>query len=464
MSSKMYQNTMVFKPTITITKKRKACVQCREGKRKCDGKNPCSRCLRSRGKTCTYENQPLSKTQLTIAQPYHQKQLFNVSIRRKYIESYFEGINPSIMFTRGSYSHDIYDNPVNKSQKLQENAILACATRSFGAPSHIYQLFERKACNLASELINNYSYETALGFNYLSYFFWGEEDIHTSHYKTLTLSLINSALRKVKENEEKLKLIKLKLATITIQKASLINPTKMIADSTSEGFKLENLSNSKLKGTMSLDEISNWAVIHCEIENLFYDISTPINYDVIINNYKNLDKRMDRSVVVNRIKLLNQVSNNLVSNVNSMSVTTNIVFIMKESLSALLFCNSSEFCDSCISHAENAVNTLENNDYLIGMGGPQFIIVLHSLFIVAILRNDSNLACRINRLQQKQACIFKSALLIASSDKNFLDNKLDCGENEIPKCKIITPSTPFYWMRFDNTFPVLSADAQKDVN
>ena len=190
-------NVMEKVPTVpnkTITKKKRqscACDACRTSKKKCDGESPCGRCS-SMGKICTYSAvkrtpaAPLKVFRNTVSEV--QQQLACTTTSNKYFELYFDCMNPMRVFH--DIDIDILSHPTTKSELLQYNAVLATATRSFSSNPRAYHTFENRARKLASELFDDFSFDTALGYQLLTFHYWGEDEEKSHHLRDITISLI----------------------------------------------------------------------------------------------------------------------------------------------------------------------------------------------------------------------------------------------------------------------------------
>ena len=432
---------------IAKLKKSKACIPCRESKRKCDGNRPCSRCKRGLGKVCTYRddgatNQALKKV---------QSDLFNVVTRRKYVQSFLEGINPSVLFHGRAISVDSFDQPTSKPKLLQINAILASSTRAFGAPPNIYQAFERKACKYAGELMSSFTYDTALGFNFLAYYFWGKDEINTMHYRSVALSLCKCALQKQENSIDKTKLAQLHLASMSIQKVDETNPQRAI-----EQIVPPDAWNNDIDyRLLSMPEINGFTVIHAELEKMFYftdDAPDTFNTMPIDEFNKNC-------------KLLEAVCKSLIDKAAGSALIL-LVTAIRGFFMAFLY-NAAGFARETLTKIETSVSLLTANDYLIGMGGAQFIIVFHTAFRVAFDRQDYELANRINVLQKKQAKIFDVASTFVQMDESKLSTSAFCSispdgltssDSQLNySCNLSPPEpSPFHWMS-NVPIPVISS-------
>ena len=423
------------------TRLSKSCDFCRHSKKKCDGASPCSRCAEYKGKICTYsavKGRSLAK-EINI----DKTKLVDVVTRRRYIEAYIQGGNPVTFFCSSAVTVARYDSVHTASKKLQYNSILASATRSFGAPEQVYKQFERKACAIAGSLLGDYTFESALGFNFLSYYFWGEDSIVAEHYSNVAASIIASA-RKRNQQQNCQNSIELELLNALdtpyfcfqsanqteTQDAELVlntytsNTTTGVPELSWEAF--DTLVRAKLV-TYSKDG-------DCYNEQL-----DPILFDALI-------ARLD--VYYRDATALT-------------SPTRKNLGVLLHALMRTVLCYLGGYLDDAYFSLLQALELFDTKDYLIGLGGPQFIVLLHSAFLVAWKGGRFDLANRVSGVQRKQAAILPSAREYMESDME----KLKTEQFET----FITPSMnlesnnrepqPFGWMT-TVPLPVISSNPQ----
>jgi len=104
-----------------------------------------------------------------------------------YLEIFLSRVNPlarGMGLSHASFQNGKYSKPI----LLQYNAALASAAR-FTGDKDLYPRFGERATQLASELIADFSVETAIGFYLHSFYLWGESDLKACHYRDITASL-----------------------------------------------------------------------------------------------------------------------------------------------------------------------------------------------------------------------------------------------------------------------------------
>jgi len=112
-----------------------------------------------------------------------------------------------------------FDRPTSKPVLLQFYTAAAAASRAFGGTTgqQTYRNFEQRAHQLASELFDHISEETAIGFHLLSYFTRGEDTIRANHYRDVTTSLCRRLMRlQATSHESRDRLLRLQMVSITL--------------------------------------------------------------------------------------------------------------------------------------------------------------------------------------------------------------------------------------------------------
>ena len=189
----------LFPPEKEITKRSRrpgqACERCRAGKRRCDGLYPCQRC-QAADKTCIYPP-PKSKKDKSIPnegpETVSQSDSFLVASAqsRMYIDIFFN----RIYGIRKLMNIDMrkYERPTDKAILLQFYSAAASTRRAFGNLED--NGFEGRARSLASELFDDISEETALGFHLLSYLVRSRDSEKGIHFREIASSMSRQLLR-----------------------------------------------------------------------------------------------------------------------------------------------------------------------------------------------------------------------------------------------------------------------------
>lgn len=394
-----------------------ACVPCRTGKRKCDGQQPCCRCKKT-GKTCKYVSLDTTQTDLS-----------NLATRRKYIKSFFEGVNPTTIIIQSTTNIDIYDRAASPAQLLQMNSILAFSTRAFGASPRIYKKFSQKALSLVEQLATNYTFETALGYNYLAYYFWGEDDKKSEYFRNLTISTCKKALQRPENKYANGDLIQLQLTSNLITNnflsdfldkqsiTSLIPPEIWINDSTTVTTLMHYLHSRFIS-----DELYHNA----------------IHYDGYFS--------IDHITYIEHCALFSALEKDF-------RMTPAVKVGLKFLILALHFL-AGQYSDA-ISCITEAIDTLDNNEYLVGIIGARYTVLLQVAFKVSIRLNEPALAERISRMQEKHSRIFPASNVYFREDRILLPVSIHTTNTQQNSNVVETTNTS---MVFDNSNTITHLD------
>lgn len=403
----------------TSTRQSKSCDYCRQSKKKCDGKSPCSRCLQRTGKICTYSIVKGTSQIKEVDLKRIQLELSNLTMRRRYIEAYLEGGNPATYYCQGYISATSYENMISNGRKLQYNALLASATKAFGAPPQIYKRYEREAIELAPYLVTEFSVDAAVGFFFLAYYFWGEDKVEADHFHAIADSICDCARRKYFNNPSILALL-----------SNLQIPYFALNSISQQQYEEELLSLNTLQqsqNTLPIPQITSnedndvqalipikqvpivtWGFFNRLIEEklLLFDYTSD-KYDTVLDTFTFdvMEQRLDMYVLVTSI----------------LESPTRIVFAKEIHgiLSALLHFVGGNH-DEAFSRLNTTLDMLYCKDYLIGLGGPQFIFLLHSAFTIACKAGRYDIATRVSGIQRKQAEIYSRAREFMEFDMSVL--------------------------------------------
>ena len=180
-------------PEKVIKKKRRttmACDVCRSTKKKCDGETPCFRC-KSLCKICTYSKKGRKPNATPVDRNISipQEGLSAIATTNMYFQLFFS------CFTLISFFHkfdmSMLERPNTKPALLQYNTILAISTRAFSSNPEAYLTFENRARQLAGDLFDDCSFDTAVGFELLGLHFWWDSEEQFRFYRKLTLTILN---------------------------------------------------------------------------------------------------------------------------------------------------------------------------------------------------------------------------------------------------------------------------------
>ena len=406
----------IVKPKPKAQRQSCACDCCRRSKRKCNGQSPCDRCQAS-GKLCTYSPQkrrtvPKSKAienQSIIPMDSH---LTDTALSRQYLSLYFDRVNPVHIIVNVDTSQ--YDQIKSKSQLLQYNAILASATRAFGEGKS-YRSFENRARQLALELADDFSYDTAFGFNLLAFHLWGEDNERALHYRNITFSLCDSILKRDKrQNNNTAHTLRLKLMTSGISHFESTG----LAEALSVKEELENIQDGEegLTSNRDLyDMISSRFKIHTmlfkdvDAEEFFKDLFkriTPFQQDEMMQTIRTCE---------------NSFSKKWTSLYNHKIMIAGLIYFLQA-----VVCHCGNNTDAALTYIRQLIGLFDSNpDFITTSSTPIFITTCHMLFLIAFKAGDYGLANRISGYQRKIADLLPSCREIMERDMELLKSVTD---------------------------------------
>ena len=399
-----------------------ACDVCRKSKKKCDGASPCNRC-KVGNKVCTYT--PLKRR--TICKKYPKttsittlnSELSNQTLCKKYLEIYFEHINPVDLIT--NFKIGSYDSIQSKGTLLQYNAALATATRSKGTP-RLYRGFEKRAVQLASELIGEFTFEAAFGYYLLAFHLWGEDESLGMHYREISNSICNRLLiQNKKANKPINQILKLQLGLYVI--SGEISSLKKDSQSLKEIFDESNHLPEPLfpiENNISVLYSFKTKFFSIVLKDAFDESFNDNPFRSLINDELPID---EISNLCNDLLNYERVCQILFTSRNSNDFS-NIVAMVTNFYRSILFYITGSY-NLAVYYGNLGIDIADSYDYIVTLISPTFSMVFHLIFMVAYLSNNHKLCKRVNFYQKKLAEKLPSSRFFFDSDLNLLKSKFN---------------------------------------
>ena len=381
---------------VTKSRQKSACDRCRARKKRCDGQFPCDRCQQA-NLGCSFTDAANRVRNIPDVLSKIQASQFTVETRKKLLQAYFDCSNPIVLFNSDHFSVDNFLQPNSKQLTLQLMAILATSSRCMGETHTVILALEKQSRDLAAELMDDFTFTTAMGFHLLSYHFWGQDEILSSHYKEITLSLCRHGRMMPKNSSDFDKLRELQIATLGIQNVNYKNITEELSRIIPNG-----------KHTQGTAQITHWALLRAQAVKylLVHDnvgttaAFSPINQQAIAElNY-----------------LIREVYKNLV---NSSRISKELADAIHELYGGLLEYVSGNRGKG-ILQLERASQLFSSNTNMVAISDPFYIYMFHSAFHIAYLEQNLDLATSINQIQSILAGVLPSAQIILQRDNVLL--------------------------------------------
>lgn len=392
---------------------RPACNYCRKSKRKCDRAVPCGTCLKYK-KTCTYASQDASRKV--------EKEEVTADIEN-YFELYFETLNPMKMHLDNSlFSISLFkQTPISTSKLLQLHSILATSTRVFSPQSNAFREYESSATKFASDLFDDFSFETALGFYFFAFHYWGQDQELCDHYTDIATSLCRRVASKA-TTTPKIQKMALRLLICSLTQLRGSDSPCPILDSAFYDIvtKLRELEEShpeeQINQTtlcMTCEEFLSFVSFKMEFQKNIFETKGKITCLARIDNYTydSLRCLMENIDCIIITKFLNVRTN--------VFLGANYAEFLR---AALLYCvgNSS----GAIFHIEKLIGSFASNSKMIRASGPYFMSVFHYSLLIAIGTERFDLAQTISNFQQTLCQILPGYKKQACEDFSYLQSFL----------------------------------------
>lgn len=392
-----------------IAKKKqfRACDFCRKCKKKCDGMSPCNRC-KENNNICTYSPRALKTKKVESQIQIKSSAIADSALSRNYIELYFNRINPSPLFANLQVSS--FDKPKSKSILLQYNAMLATSMRAYEMDKKIYKNFETRSKQLACDLIDDFSFDTALGYYLLAFHQWGENDELGCHYRDITLSICEKLLRAQKKNQIQdnymiSQIYKLQMA------ASVVNYVGesdfSILDKTVDKI----LQNPLIVNDPALDTLL-LGKFQAKLWKYLFKNSNEVDY--YINPFKkpSLDHCEELYSMVMQFE-------NVLNKTFVLSEQSVLIIAVIHIFRAMLYYSNDQFAPA-IFYCEQAAGILENHLHYVPFCSPFIATICHLIFLISYFEKNYSIANRISGFQRKLADIMPSTREILEKDMTLL--------------------------------------------
>lgn len=355
------------------------------------------------GQICLFRDKITKKeTDSSLARKH---QLVDAVFRKKYLDSYFETINPLILFGAHPICKNSYDIPTSDARNLQFNAILATSLRYFGVSPTVYSVFIEKAVQLSGKLICDFSLDTALGFHCLAYYYWSEDIILSNHYKNISKSICTRTLEKGTNSKSMVipklceeNLLTLKLLSMGIDRNNY----------RSQEFEKEITPiKERMHGNNMLKHIVLWSKLHFFLDNyLLYN-------DEIRNVNNPLDLETFNDVIVTLDGVVHYFHTTIASDVSKKGVTVMDHFIRALALYYV------GFKEESFKFINDVLSILDKHPEIVQLGNGQLVPMFHSIFMVAYNEKNYEIASKINNLQRKQTYYFPIAVGFERKDREL---------------------------------------------
>jgi len=382
---------------------------------------------------CIYspvEEHKLQRREVSVELIQLQKKVYNLGTRRKYFDAFLEGLySPVFLFHERTTNSSMFDFPSTQPRLLQYHGMLASAIRSFGAPEGVYKEFEMQARQLAKELINDFSYHTALGYHIAAIHFWGSNQDLCAHYRDLTLSACKLALRKPKNEKDFAKIVSLYLLTVSVQDLMDVECLEFELQALEAELQTHSPDLTLKDFGDVVEQATNMAYFTCLSKKLFAKEENGMYYFAPITG----------DIMAQIMTRIGNVRHQMES--GSSSVTS--ILVKGVSLSLIGLATYLQTRSEGMNFVEAAVALWCDNLSLLVLVGPRLVMILDGLFKVSIMAKQYHLAFRVANLQLHQAKYLQAAKEIAERNVAIFETESGCKfsikTNEILKQSLLSP-------------------------
>ena len=362
--------------TIQKTKRTgNACDNCKHGKKKCDGNIPCSRCINV-NKICIRKHKPKQVRNIFRGNLKEEKDLCNLSVVREHLHLYFKHPQSLVHFIY--LDIDEIENPSSKALIMQFNCILAISTRLYSSNRDAYLSFEQRAKQLSGDLFDDFTLDTAISFQLLSYYsIWDSLDSFR-YYQSITLSI----LKQLKKKNNSIEVNRMIGITLGLAPLDCINEN---LDSLIESYNVLNSStnsytpvqHSKKLKILDDNEFLEWSSIQIKLGECIFNEN---------NNYVTLKKgtipltKIERNEIVEQIKKVNLSFSHIFDIPFRQEIVNTLLYSCIDYLSGLI----SESLDKI----RNAIQLLQEYSITYSSVYPDFIILIDKAFEITYTQEE----------------------------------------------------------------------------
>ena len=391
-----------------------ACDSCRQRKKKCDGEEPCSRC-KSSSSICIYSKKPrkasVRKGKDIIKQ---EESLSNTVTTKKYIQLYFQYLNLLGIFHK--FDIKSLENPKSKSDLLQCNSILAMSTRAFSSNPKAYQTYENRARQLAGELFDDFTFDTAVGLELLGIHFWWDDVERFGHYRDTANSILQKIYKSGKHDKYATSRMILAVNGSTNFLDSKASRDIVEAKELFKSVAITNRDNSGL--TFGTDTTRESNPITDEELLLYIELRSIIARFVSLEDDEQFGtpvRYLPAEELAATLSLVYRLKEAFAYN-SSVYIKSELIFRIMAA--GALYAGGKR--EEALSEISIAMDKSDSSDFSFNIIGPLFIDLLHLVFKISFAEKDYYLANRVSGLQRKIAVIMPAMNATMERDMNLL--------------------------------------------
>jgi hypothetical protein len=416
----MQEHNGTTKPTLKRKRQPCACDGCRKSKKRCDGKSPCARCKES-NRSCTYSHSkkkflPEDNLALSIPPFIPPLTLGNEDIR-KFIERYLKEVYPLNNFGETDQQNFMY--PTTSAHYFQSYSIAATALRSLGNKEAALQ-YESYAKELARELFDDFTVDTALGFSLLSFHFWPSDRPLSVHYRNITLSICRH-LRSQNISDQKYldSVLKVEVSVMSydLESPSTFPQPIQLSPLVREALTQMNDYHKLIKSS-SLELPALWRFL--EFRNKYVQlVLVDISDSLLVTQKNNIFKRisqLEASELLIDMQVIDRTLSKRFSSSGQWPHVCDIATI--RGFEAVILYASGDY-SRAVYHLEIATKDCLRIPHLAQVVAPCTLDAVHQLFMVSIYLDRLDLAEKLVDLQLRAA----QELELAYSYRISLDDK-----------------------------------------
>jgi len=300
--------------------------------------------------------------------------------------------------------------------------------------SEEFRFYEQRARHAAADLLDDFSMETVLGFQFLARYYWGEDLQKYQHYRNISRSLGQQILQSNKQLTSRVLDMLVRIQLVTLDMTDLIdyNLDRNLRDTLNEiEPALAHVRVCQDVHTPNIDQLLEWLNFRVSLVKC----ASALNGEEAAFPFREDPQEFVR---------LKRAASVIQRGVQAPNLSAHRSFVC-------LMCSFVAFVGgqraeaiSCIREASSLLSAQE----LPAMSSPYFWHLLHSAVHIAINQGELELAHQLNTLQSKIGTILPTILPRTNSDRELLRRHLTLAQERAYRPHGKRPlfaSTDFLW-------------------
>eukprot|EP00324_Dicrateria_rotunda_P000770 CAMPEP_0206157922 /NCGR_PEP_ID=MMETSP1474-20131121/4361_1 /ASSEMBLY_ACC=CAM_ASM_001110 /TAXON_ID=97495 /ORGANISM="Imantonia sp., Strain RCC918" /LENGTH=376 /DNA_ID=CAMNT_0053557733 /DNA_START=351 /DNA_END=1481 /DNA_ORIENTATION=+ len=326
------------------------------------------------------------------------------------------------------------------------------STRAFSSNPKAYKTFENRAVQLANDLRNDFTFETAVGYELLAMHTWSECESVFKHYRDHAISILSRVY--ASRSHDPYSTCRMMIASAILSSHldyGVVNDVMKVTEMF-QRIAIEDHNTYDDGDTIDISRNSD-VVAKPMIDD---DALACLRLRISLGNFVfKDDNALDNDRSPTKYLPLSELNNLLaLSNKTTQIFAYSPTLSRKSLITAGLFNASALYAagkkEESLKEISNLLYMLDTSEIPFNIMGPMYIDFFHFIFKIAFVEKEYSLANRISGYQRKLAVFMPSAVSVMEDDMNLLRN-ISSEKNDqndifsLPQPQLCTiPQSPIY--------------------